>query len=86
LLFKIMGTYLVARQNLLQLVNTSESTNQRKLSIEQLKIIENGLQLKGILVDSGYPSVNTTEDIALVEDFIKTSSWQRQIVKSYANF
>jgi CMP-2-keto-3-deoxyoctulosonic acid synthetase len=62
-----------------------DTSLQTKNSIEQFKIIEHGFNLKGILVDSDYPSINTESDIALVESFIKKSLVQKKILSQYVN-
>jgi CMP-2-keto-3-deoxyoctulosonic acid synthetase len=82
--FKVMGTYSLTRQSILQLAKVPDSKKQSKLSIEQIKILENSCPLKGVIVDSGYPSINTIEEIAQVEEFIRSSSRQKQILSTYA--
>ncbi len=80
---KIMGTIALTKQSLLDLVKVPDSENQETLSIEQLKILENGYRLRGVFVDSSYPSINTTKEIQLVQDYIENSNRQKQILATY---
>jgi 3-deoxy-manno-octulosonate cytidylyltransferase (CMP-KDO synthetase) len=81
--YKIMGTIALTKKSLMDLVKIPDSINQQRLSIEQLKIIENDFSLKSVFVDSSYPSINTIEDIQLVKNFIENSYRQKQILVAY---
>ena len=78
-----MGNIALTKKSLMELVKIPDSINQQRLSIEQLKIIENDFSLKSVFVDSSYPSINTIEDIQLVKNFIENSYRQKQILVAY---
>jgi|LakMenEpi03Aug12_release.lakeMendotaPanAssembly.Ray.scaffolds.fasta_scaffold351323_2 3-deoxy-manno-octulosonate cytidylyltransferase (CMP-KDO synthetase) len=82
---KVIGIMAFRKTSLLNLSSMEDTSLQTKNSIEQFKIIEHGFNLKGILVDSDYPSINTESDIALVESFIKKSLVQKKILSQYVN-
>ena len=80
---KLLGIMGFKYEGLIQLRSLSNSEFVKKKSIEQLKILENGYALKSVLVQKGYPSINSTQDIDLVLDVISTSAYQRKILAKY---
>jgi 3-deoxy-manno-octulosonate cytidylyltransferase (CMP-KDO synthetase) len=81
--YKIMGTVAMTKQSLMHLSKVQDSKNQEKLSIEQLKIIENGFSLTGVIVDYTYPSINTFDETQIVKAYVEENSRQKQILASY---
>jgi 3-deoxy-manno-octulosonate cytidylyltransferase (CMP-KDO synthetase) len=84
-IYKIMGTIALTKKSLVNLSLTPDSMSQVKLSIEQMKILESTYALRGVIVNSSYPSVNSPEEVKLVERCIIESYQQRQILNSYIN-
>ncbi len=81
--YKIMGTIAMTKQSLIHLSKVEDSKNQEVLSIEQLKIIDNGFSLSGVIVDSNYPSINTFEETQIVKAYVDENFRQKQILASY---
>ena len=81
--YKIMGTIAMTKQSLMHLSKVRDSKNQEVLSIEQLKIIDNGFSLTGVIVDSSYPSINTFEETQIVKAYVDKNFRQKQILASY---
>jgi 3-deoxy-manno-octulosonate cytidylyltransferase (CMP-KDO synthetase) len=81
--YKIMGTIAMTKQSLIHLSKVEDSKNQEVLSIEQLKIIDNGFSLSGVIVDSNYPSINTFKETQIVKAYVDENFRQKQILASY---
>lgn len=81
--YKIMGTIAMTKLSLLHLSKVQDSKNQEVLSIEQLKIIDNGFSLTGVIVDSSYPSINTFNETQIVKAYVDKNFRQKQILASY---
>ena len=73
----------MTKQSLMHLSKVRDSKNQEVLSIEQLKIIDNGFSLTGVIVDSSYPSINTFEETQIVKAYVDKNFRQKQILASY---
>ena len=81
---KVMGTIAFDRKSLISLANESDSLYQLANSIEQLKILDYGNTLIGVLISNSYPSVNLPSDIEVVKKFSQEDSSQLKILKNYA--
>lgn len=82
--WKVLGLFAIER-NLLQQISSFPSTAfYVSESIEQLKLIENGVEVISVLQDTSYPSLNITEDIEEIYKNIDESIEQREILKSIA--
>jgi 3-deoxy-manno-octulosonate cytidylyltransferase (CMP-KDO synthetase) len=82
---KVMGTIAFERKSLISLTNELDSLYQLANSTEQLKILEYGNTLLGVLISNGYPSVNSPSDIEVVRNFSHKDSSQVKILKNYAS-
>ena len=80
---KIMGTIAIEKNTLKELNNLPDSPGQISASIEQLKIVEYGLKLKGVWVDKSYPSINSIEDTYKVKRYVNSDLRQQRILDQY---
>lgn len=72
LYFRHIGIYGYARESLLKFCRLGESTLEKIEKLEQLRALENGIKIKIEKVEKVYPSVDTKEDIRIVEELLKT--------------
>jgi CMP-2-keto-3-deoxyoctulosonic acid synthetase len=64
------------------MVTTSPATQiEMAESIEQMKIIEMGLNVLGVMVGTNYPSVNTKHDVLAVLEILESSKEQQAILR-----
>jgi 3-deoxy-manno-octulosonate cytidylyltransferase (CMP-KDO synthetase) len=68
--FKHIGIYLYRRDFLLQYVNFAPTPLEISESLEQLRILENGLPVYAVQVEEDSVSVDTAEDLEAVEALI----------------
>jgi len=83
-IFKIKGIMAFNCQYLNLLETLPDTPLQNLLSIEQLKILENGFSLTPILSEKSYPSINSEDDIEKVFQYISVNPNQQSILKKYA--
>ena len=77
--YKILGLIAFKRNTLLKLKKTRPSLNEKNKSIEQLRIIENSMNLKGVVVKKPLPSVNEFQDLAEVNKWLKSNKYQKKV-------
>ncbi len=77
--YKILGLIAFKRNTLLKLKKTRPSLNEKNKSIEQLRIIENSMNLKGVVVKKPLPSVNEFKDLAEVNKWLKSNKYQKKV-------
>lgn len=83
--FKVLGLF-AFEKNLLQELSQLKPTNfEQRESIEQMRLLENGIEITAIKVERSYPSVNVTKDISEVLDVIATDSDQGRILELITN-
>jgi 3-deoxy-manno-octulosonate cytidylyltransferase (CMP-KDO synthetase) len=71
---KHLGIYGYRRETLLQLVQFPVSPLESAEKLEQLRALENGIQIAAVKVDYDSVGVDTPEDVAKVEKFLKENS------------
>ena len=80
--WKVLGLFAIKKE-LLQHLNTLSNTPfYLSESIEQLKLIENGIEVTSVLQDISYPSLNTSRDIQEIYRNIEESVEQQNILQS----
>ena len=62
------------------MVLSPETKIAKSESIEQMKAIEIGNKIKGILIPKSLPSVNTKEELSLVKSILKKDISQKEIL------
>ena len=78
---KILGLIAFRKDVIMKFKNYCPSELEKSESIEQLRFIEKGLNLKSVQIYPSLPSINELEDYQEVLDFIKKSSNQQKILK-----
>ncbi len=77
--YKILGLIALKREAILKLVKIKPSYNEKKKYIEQLRIIENNMTLKGVKVKQALPSINEKRDLKKVVETLNTNKIQKKI-------
>jgi 3-deoxy-manno-octulosonate cytidylyltransferase (CMP-KDO synthetase) len=60
------GIYGYTRESLLRFVRWKQSPLERAEALEQLRALENGVRIRVVVTGSGWPGVDTPEDVATV--------------------
>ena len=79
---KILGLIGYRRETLNLIEDSKESKIQEIESIEQLWLISNKYDIYGVSIESCLPSVNTSNDINRVLNYIKEHPEQQEIIKN----
>lgn len=79
---KNTGIFAFPKEVLLNINNLPDTPIQIAESIEQLKLIENGIQIHGVYTEHSYPSINEEKDLANYELIMATDNKQRAILQS----
>jgi len=79
---KICGVYAISKNALNKTLSSSSKKIETSESIEQMKIIEIGLEILGVPVKDNYPSVNTQKDVSKVLNIAKNDKKQKSIFAS----
>lgn len=78
---KNTGIFAFPREVLLQLQNLPNTPIQESESIEQLKLIENMIEINGLYSEHSYPSINEEKDLEQYRSIMKTDRLQKSIFK-----
>ena len=82
LMFKINGLFAISR-SVLELATTSgKQPIEETESIEQMKLIELGIKVDSVLLDSTYPSINLERDVSQVQETLDSDEEQKVILES----
>lgn len=73
---RICGVYAISAESLNTVCKAEYQVLEKSESIEQLRILELGLNIFPVSVERNYPSVNTKNDINKVNQIIKKDSYQ----------
>lgn len=85
IIFKVQGLIAYERKFLMKLVNSPSTIYSNEESIEQMKAIEIGENIKSILLPSSLPSVNTKKELENVIGILKKDSIQKKIFQQIIN-
>lgn len=80
---KMCGVYSCSNKLLIKLTNTAAQKIETAESIEQMKVIEMGYSICGVLIDKSYPSVNTGSDAVSALNILQTDAQQKNILSTY---
>ena len=84
---KILGIIAFRKDFLEKLENLSPSIVEKYENIEQMKIIENNIDLLSVQLPQSLPSINEPNEVAIVIDYLKKSNIQKiifnNIIKNY---
>lgn len=78
---KILGVIAYRKEFLLDLAKLPPSQIEQAEYIEQMRIIENGYELRSIPVSHSLPSVNEPSDSGIVLDYLQNDVVQRQLLE-----
>ena len=79
---KICGIFAISDKTLQLVVGSPPQKIEISESIEQMKIIEMGIDMLGVSIIKSYPSVNTVNDALLVEKILREDELQKAILSS----
>jgi 3-deoxy-manno-octulosonate cytidylyltransferase (CMP-KDO synthetase) len=79
---KICGIFAISDKTLQLVVGSPPQKMEISESIEQMKIIEMGIDILGVSIVKSYPSVNTVNDALLVEKILREDELQKAILSS----
>lgn len=78
---KNTGIFAFPKEVLLQIQNLPNTPIQESESIEQLKMIENMIEINGLYSEHSYPSINEEKDLEQYRLIMKTDRLQQSIFK-----
>ena len=82
---KICGIFAIS-SNFLSIISKTQSQEiEINESIEQMKVIELGMNILAVNAEINYPSVNTPAEAKRVQNILNTDIRQKQISGSYSN-
>ena len=81
LILKINGLFALSRSALELATTSAEQPIETIESIEQMKLIELGIRVNSVILDSTYPSINLERDVSLVEQTLKNNKEQEAILE-----
>ena len=79
---KICGIFAISDKTLQLVVGSPPQKIEISESIEQMKIIEMGIDILGVSIVKSYPSVNTVNDALLVDKILREDELQKAIFSS----
>ena len=77
--YKILGLIALKKDAILKLIKIKPSPNEKTKYIEQLRIIENNMILKGVKVKQALPSINEKKDLKKVFEELDNNKVQKKI-------
>jgi 3-deoxy-manno-octulosonate cytidylyltransferase (CMP-KDO synthetase) len=77
---KTCGLFAISKEALIRLNKSPITRISACESIEQIKVLELGLEILGILVNENYPSVDTEVNVQAVNEIFRSDSRQRIIL------
>jgi CMP-2-keto-3-deoxyoctulosonic acid synthetase len=81
LIKKICGVFAISKNCLSIVLGAQPQEIEISESIEQMKIIELGMNILAVNAKMNYPSVNTPEEALLVEKILEMDPRQKQILE-----
>jgi|ETNmetMinimDraft_20_1059909.scaffolds.fasta_scaffold87928_2 3-deoxy-manno-octulosonate cytidylyltransferase (CMP-KDO synthetase) len=83
---KILGILAYSRKGLLNYSKLKKTNIEIFESIDQSRIVENKLSLKGIYLKNSFPGINTKQEEKQVIDILKNNKIQKNILKQVLNY
>ena len=78
--YKVLGLFAVSKSLLHEMPKLQSSPIEKFESIEQMRLIENSIEVRSLAQDCSYPSVNIKEDIDKVLYVLKDVEEQKQLL------
>jgi len=69
-LYRHIGMYGFRRETLFHFASLPLSKSEKKYNLEQLRAIENGIMIKGIITNSVHFSVDTKKDLNKIKNIM----------------
>ncbi len=79
--YKILGILGYSRESLLKYSNLPRTPLETSQSIDQLRILENDLNLFSVSFSIGYPGINEPREVKLVEEILNSDKNQKKMLK-----
>ena len=76
---KITGLFAISRDTLFAYIKQGATPLETSESIEQLRILEMGVEINTMMIPKNFPSVNLPEDIAKINEYLVGDSNQLEI-------
>ncbi len=80
--YRILGILAFSCGFLARYSTLSRTPVETAESIDQSRIVEHDIDLRGVLFSRGYPGINEPREVALVEEFLRDDPRQRQVVEA----
>jgi 3-deoxy-manno-octulosonate cytidylyltransferase (CMP-KDO synthetase) len=78
---RILGILAFSAEFLGRYPKLSRTPIETAESIDQSRIIEHDIDLRGVLFSRGYPGINEPREVALVEEFLRYDARQRKVME-----
>lgn len=78
---RILGILAFSREFLGRYPTLSRTPVEMAESIDQSRIVEHDIDLRGVPFSRGYPGINEPREVALVEDYLRNDARQRQVLE-----
>ena len=82
-IYKLFGIIGFEKKSLIKLNKLKTSHNEMKLQIEQMKLIDNKLPLRSLIIKGTTTSVNYKKDLNIVKNEFRKNNKQKKILKKY---
>ena len=84
-IFKIQGLIAFKKFFLMKLVNEPPSQFELAESIEQMRSIENGNQIRSVMLNKSFSSINNLEELKEVRNILKKNKLEKEILNAIKN-
>ena len=78
--YRILGILAFSRAFLGRYSTLSRTPIETAESIDQSRIVEHGIDLRGVRFSRGYPGINEPREVTLVEEFLRDDERQRRVL------
>jgi 3-deoxy-manno-octulosonate cytidylyltransferase (CMP-KDO synthetase) len=79
--YRILGILAFSRGFLARYSTLSRTPIETAESIDQSRIVEHDIDLRGVRFSRGYPGINEPREVDLVEEFLRTDVRQREVLE-----
>jgi len=70
-----VGIYAYRKETLSDFTTLPPSVNEKKLKLEQLRALDNGIKIKAVITDFAFRGVDTPEDLESLKQLLKTQKY-----------
>ncbi len=83
---KVTGLFAISQDTLLAYIKQGATPLEMSESIEQLRLLEMGVEITTVMIPKNFPSVNLPEDVAKVHEYLVGDSNQIEIFNQINSF